>query len=904
MRRARQFVLWLLAGLVLAGARLDAADSRAFKAATDAMRMESWDYADARFGEFIQKNPKSSQLPQAILYQAQARYHLRQFPFALELLSTNEARAGRLQDQYVYWMGHCEFQMSNYAAAAAAFGRAARDFPGSTNRLDACVAQATALARLGDWKGLLTELQDTNGVFAAAAKLNPEDPLVVRGYLLQGEAQLAQNRPGDVEATLGLLSQGRLSPELGWRREYLRSRAQLAARQYQEALQTTTNLLILAGVSAPGTNASAGSELLEPDAAIRAAVLLPVSRAFQAGVLEQLGRRSEAIAVFEGNLDTNAPAEQQRRALWKIAELQLAQGNPGEAVDTLREYLIRYPDAEAADTALLAIGELQLKQAVAANPPSSNLVQQASTQFRTLAERFPNSHWAAKAMLNQGWCLWLSAQLDTNSAAMLRESGRAFEQAARQLPLSYDQAVALFKAADARFLLKDYAAALTNYLAVASQYGTVPEVQSELLEPALYQAVQSALDAGDLASAVAPMQRLLREFPGGFAGPHCLLLVGQGLVRGRDPAAARALYADFESKHPTNALLPEVRLAVARSYEEEKDWTNAIAQYGDWVRRFTNHAELPAAAFALALDYSRAGQSTNALAAFTAFVDRFPTNALAQQAQWWVGGYYFGQNEFAAAENRYQYLYKTTNWPPSELTFQAQMMAGRAAMASLNYSDAIRDYFMPLANNTNCSEALRDQALFAWADALVIRDSTNKPSDYQDAIEVFQRIAHPGVAPSNSIMAAACGGLADCYLQLAVSNPPAYLLAKTNFQIVIDSPSATVAARSQAGVGLGRVAEALAALAPPDQREELLKEAQEDYLDVFLGRKFLLDGEQPDLFWTREAGLKAAALAEKRREWKSAVAIYERLAEWFPSMKPLLEPRILRNRKAEESAAK
>ena len=74
--------------------------------------------------------------------------------------------------------------------------------------------------------------------------------------------------------------------------------------------------------------------------------------------------------------------------------------------------------------------------------------------------------------------------------------------------------------------------------------------------------------------------------------------------------------------------------------------------------------------------------------------------------------------------------------------------------------------------------------------------------------------------PTNDLGALAASELGECYLQLGA------LDAATNvYAQVMNSPYASVYLRSKAQVGLGLVLVKMAALAPPDARQALLKSA-------------------------------------------------------------------------------
>jgi hypothetical protein len=56
----------------------------------------------------------------------------------------------------------------------------------------------------------------------------------------------------------------------------------------------------------------------------------------------------------------------------------------------------------------------------------------------------------------------------------------------------------------------------------------------------------------------------------------------------------------------------------------------------------------------------------------------------------------------------------------------------------------------------------------------------------------------------------------------------------------------------------------------------------------------LREGEEADLFWTKEAGLRAGRLAEALDQWPMAKKIYERLRSKLPSLRVKLDKAIHR----------
>lgn len=172
---------------------------------------------------------------------------------------------------------------------------------------------------------------------------------------------------------------------------------------------------------------------------------------------------------------------------------------------------------------------------------------------------------------------------------------------------------------------------------------------------------------------------------------------------------------------------------------------------------------------------------------------------------------------------------------------------------------------------------------------------TNKLANFEEAIRVFGTL--PQLYPGTPSAAQAWGEIGNCYLQLAVRDPSAYLAASNAFHHVTNAPQAGVALRSQAAVGLARVAEGLAGQKAGNEKAALLKLARDHYLDVFYA-KHLREGETKDLFWIKEAGLGAVRVVESfttanaassREEWQQVKRLCETLQELLPPLRPRLD---------------
>lgn len=901
-------VLYVLA-LLLAGrveAANSAAEDTAFGRLNNTFSKQYWDRAEIDAANFIREYTGSKHYADAVLIEAQCLFQQHQYTRMIEVLSAPPLQTNQLADQFGYWTAEAYFYQSNYPAAAGNFARVVKDFLGSARRLQSAVEEADARSRMGDWTGVVGVLRPPGSAFQQMAKNNPSDPEVARGIFLLSEAQLALKDFAGAEQSLEGLTGQKLTPEQEWGRQYLLCRI-LAGRDPEKALPKSADLLV----------ASSGRPDLQAEA-----ILL------QGSVLEQLDRLPEAVQTYETNLVADLPLWRKQQAMLRIVTLSLRLNQTSDAAKKLEDFLAKHPEQKGADLELLAAGELHLKEALQ-NGGATNALAEAQAAFEKLISTFTNSDLAGKAELDLGWCFWTAGKFPESEAAFSNavrrlpdlpegQAGPSLTKIADALPNatnfvitmasqsrtpgSYeDKAVAIFKWADVQFRQKQYAAAVTNYARVIEQYGALTSVKNELVEQALYQIVRASVAQTNLPAAAAAMKKVLDWFPNGSLSAPSMLLVGEALNRQGGPAEARKVFADFITRFPPNEpLVPEVKLAIARTYEQESNWSGAIDQYKAWAAVYTNNPALPRAEYSRAWATYRSGDETNALPLFTNFVVRFETNGLATNddlaasAQYWVGDYYWRQENFGEAEANFQKVF--LKWPYSPLAYHAYMMAGRAAMERANPAEAI-GYFTNLTaslsvSNSSCPKELALQALFALGDATMMLPSGAYPNRYKDAAAIFSDIA-TGYT-NNPIAPLALGRLGDCYGFLAANDPGQFEPATNSYQKVIDSRLADAPTRSMAECRIGQALEGRARLEAPTQRLALLQQSVNHYLNVVLGSN-LRDNEEADPFWVKEAGLAAARVDEDLGEWDKAVNVYQTLSEQLagiPQLQSYLEKKI------------
>jgi TolA-binding protein len=857
----------------------------AYKAATNAYHDKFFDRAERELGEFVAHFPDSTKLAEAVLIQAQSRFELKNYNGVIELLNSRLTTAGPLEDQYRYLIAEAHYQNNTFHKAASVYADLLKDFPESPLRLRASYAQALALFRTNEFAQTIELLKTPAGAFQQTARSSTNEEDIVKGYLLLGEAYFEQKNYASAEETLNQLESRKLNPDLEWRRQYSLANTLLANQKPDAALQRVTNLV--ASVRA-ATNTLPNN-----------AVLLLNSLMLQAAILETKQQTNAAIEVYEQISPIKGiPLVQTRQAVIRSVELMVAQNRLTNAIQRLESYLEQNKQDADPDLIRLTLGKLYLKQYSALSekypradlkgmlPLATNLLQRARTNFDAIVYAMTNSPLLGKAYLQRGWCLFEEGTL-TQVPAKILESRKAFQTAIEQLPVSEDQALARFKLADGYFEQKDYTNAIRNYRLLVESYADVAAVRAEYADRALSHMIQASLELKDFKGAKASLDKLLGSFPKSSWSEQSLFLYGQTLLNQGQAAEARAALSDFQKRYAQAALLPEVRLAIAHSYADEANWVLAIKEYEAWIAAFTNHVARPQAEFERAWVYDQSGQETNALPLFTNLVARFASNAMAPLAQYWVGNYYFNRREYLNAEGNYQLLFQTTNFPPSEFTYRAQLMAGKSAFLRDAASQA-RKYLVALINQPDCPRPIEAET-YLMLGAVLVKES---PTNYADAIIVLGRI--PRNFPNTPWEPLAHGELAKCQFMLAATEPGRYTEATNEcFQVLTNSLS-NVASRSEAQTLLAEIHVKLADLKPAPEQKELLNRAWNYYLDVIYGKgNVLRPGENPDPFWVQKAGQAAARLAEERlRRVPDAIQIYARLKIEVPALTAVWQKRI------------
>ncbi|HEX7860159.1 MAG TPA: tetratricopeptide repeat protein [Verrucomicrobiae bacterium] len=861
----------------------------AFQAAAAALRDKFYERAEDQFGAFALKYPGSTNLTRAILFQAQARHFQKKHDAAVSLLQTHLPKAGALADQFLLMLGEALSAKGDHAGASEQYAKLFNEHASSPLRLQAGYLYASSLYEQRKLDAAIDFLGKADGEFRKLADAAPQDRFSFASRLLLADAQLASGKASDAVATAAAIAPAEDKPEWHWERLDLLARAELARTNTAAALAHLTNAVAVAQ-KAQRPRLQAQSWNLEAE------------------LYRKVGRTTNAVSAYEKIAGLEGlPIDQRRLAVLKTVELLSANGALTNAIQRLETYLVGATNEPAADLLKVKAAELWIDQARSVGGAASlatNALAQARAHLSVVIGQFTNSAHLGRAWLNRGWTFWEEGTL-LDQIGFIREAESAFREASEKLTRSDDQALAIFKMADAQVRLNEPAAARTNYTRVLKDFTDLPQVRNALYDKTYAQLIRASIELKDFSGAEIYLRDLREAFPNSPTTEEAMFSFGNALMTKGEIAKARAVYQEFANFYPSSRLQGEVRFAEARTHAIEGDFAGAVTKHETWLQVFANHPLKAEVEFQRGVLLDKAGRSTNALTVFTNFVAQFPAHTLAPAAQTWVADYYHAQELWPFAEQNYQRVFQNTNWAGSSLAYYSRMMAARTAFRREGYNDG-KSYLTNLLNDPKCPADLKPEAWFALGDIFLeepITGSTNALHNFTQAAAVFDRIVTQYATNEIAMLALAKKG--DCYFQMAshTNYVDSYTIASNAYGTVLSSPSKlSTKARNQAEFGLGRVLEKVAENKPDAERTRLKKAALDHYLNIVYGAAE--DGSKSDLFYLKLAGREAGRLAEELGEVEAAVGLYKRLSKEVPASRSLWESRLslLENAREAKSA--
>ncbi|HEX3817519.1 MAG TPA: tetratricopeptide repeat protein [Chthoniobacterales bacterium] len=552
--------------------------------------------------------------------------------------------------------------------------------------------------------------------------------------------------------------------------------------------------------------------------------------------------------------------------LLAIADAHLQAKTPTEGDDVLEDFIDHHPADAALPTVFAKLDTVY----AAEDKPSPNELERW-TRDRAQPRRALAQWYLARTQLRAGerdTAIATLIQLQ-ESAVQLPSLGEADFELARLLFADgkWDEAIAAAETAERQnpapnFVARvDWLIATANYRAGRlEQAATAFEklAQGSAGGDALFNAALCRLRLEQADKFASDYQQISNEPEGQQVQGELLLEEGMVQAAQGKPEAATSL-EKFIRDFPSSPRISEAWVALAElAYHASKPDLQTAEQ--DLARARAAH---PTPAAIERADYlqiwleaaTAAPNESKTIAAANRFLQMHPGSSFTAEVRMKLAEAYFRRQDFANAETQFELVAQQN--PSAPLAEKALFFAGRSAMSSmgaesLDHALALFDQVGKLNGSLKWAarneQAAIERRLGKNSDALAIYD------------EVLKNPAKPGDRRE-----ALCGK-GDVLYEMGASDPQNYRRAIEFYDQLANEPGVPAHWRNQAEFKKGKALEKL-----NDKPAALTT-----YYNV------IEQGEQPaqqhEFFWFYKSGFNAAHLLEETSDWKSAAAIYRRLA--------------------------
>lgn len=465
--------------------------------------------------------------------------------------------------------------------------------------------------------------------------------------------------------------------------------------------------------------------------------------------------------------------------------------------------------------------------------------ERAQEALGHFATRFPGHPILARALLMQGQLLAASGKAEPAQKA-LEEASRAAATPELRGEIALASASAHFRAGD--------------FVLAAAIYRGAGEQIPALAETAQFNIALCWLRQGNYAR----FAQEYADFSGRFRESplRADLALEEGLQRARaGDAKAEAVLGRFLADFPGAPRAAEARLALAELRYAGGDLPAA----GQFLR-VVNEAPAPVKtaeqADFLALFVADAATPPNdekVIALGLAFLERHPASSRVPEVRMKLGQVAFRAGDFAGAQTQFETIARET--PTSPLVEQALYLAAESSTKRIGAGNI--DHAVELFNDV----AARNGPMRQYA-RLRLAELQNRLGKEADAVTLYNDILRAN--PSGEIKSAAMLGKADNLLALGAKDKASTAQALEVYQQLAAEPGLSPAFLHRALYQQGRCLELL------DRPEEALAA----YYQVVQSGSV----DPKEYFWFYKAGFDACRLSEAREQWKSAIAIYQKMA--------------------------
>jgi TolA-binding protein len=703
---------------------------------------------------------------------------------------------------------------------------------------EAIFLKAQEALRSGRWQeaaGWFGKLAATPGQFSAEARLGLADSQKALGELEAAlktlQPLIANDGTADPRAQL-LATEIYLGKSNISEAKTLLARVKASSRRMElEKLCLAGELALKEGKMAEATDAF-NKVLAEPED--RTLRMVSAARLGLAKVLIQKQEYEEAENELE-KLISDEPGSPVLSDLFaNLFEIYSKENNP--STSELARWAADNPSSSGPNRpayALYYLLRLQLRL---------GLITQAVQSYRALVERFPNHPVTVEA------CLILSRQQ--------LEAGN-FDEAIKQLESLLQRSPDLPAADQFRvsYLLGETYYRKGNLSGARDKFLSLSRTFDYNRRNTLFNLAICSLRLGDAPG----FEQAFRELEQSQPNDHLVgdLLFAKGLLEAKSGnALADETLQTLLQKYPNHPQADQTRLlqAEVRLMEQPHNLSGARLALREVSSGITDPALAERAErlkfFALAADPSQNVRSVQALA--QEYLQKFPDSPSKAEVRLKLGELYYRENDFPNAQTQFELVREES--PDSPLVESALFLAAEAARKSLNSASVDRAISL-FEDVYKLGGSLKFQARLEQA--MTMRQTKQE----KEAVVLLDDLLTQN--PPSDIRYQALDGKGEAQFTLAANEPKFYEEAIKTFDTLISSDGLPPEWKQRAIYQKGKCFEKLGKM----------DDALSNYYDVLA-----VEGGGTDQLWFFRAGFDSAQILEGRQSWRSAAAIYDKLA--------------------------
>ncbi|MDZ4815050.1 MAG: tetratricopeptide repeat protein [Verrucomicrobiota bacterium] len=800
-------------------------EKKYYETGREAYANDLFDVAEINFIRLLEMFPQSGYGPETRLLLIESLVRQGKYDEAIRGCQNalNVTPEPQNPNAILFWMGESFSKTGRYDEGIATFQKVIADKPESQMGRNATLSLAWTTWLKGD-------VTTATEALKAATEKYKGDPEGAKASLLLAKIALQQKKFESASTQLDRIMAMKVPRPILLEAQFLRAQVYIVSKRYEEALA------LLKPISED--KKGAGSEVL-------------TDTWFSLGTVYFFQKKyDEAAKAFELVFTKGDSLARRREALeqYVLCYVQLNRTNDG--ITRLRSVIEKNPDKPLAIEASFVIAHILSDQ---------KNYEAALAEYQGIIARYPKNNRAFDAYAQASeTCLQLKR---VEEAVEYMTRARKNYTGAEFVARTYSKTGDIYLAA------KDYEKAEEAYKKLITEFP-----RTVYAEGALYHLGKTYTAAENYKGAITAYQSLITQFPKSSYADVAQFEVAKVSLLGGNFPKAREAYAELLERYPNSPQAPSAFFGVADSYYREGKFVEAAKEYAEFAVKYPKHEWLALTAYNRCLAIAKQGQEEKTLAEFASFLQKHEGTAIAAQALFWMGNYYFSKQDFGNAKARFEQLAR--KFPKDDLADDAMYWSGKCAMFLEDYQNANK-LFQQVVEMPGT--ALKFDARMRQGDALRQLDQ------FENALVVYETVLKESTTPDE---------LNEARLGKAVS---LYTLKKYDeaisvFQQVVDSSHQNVFLANEASYRLGKCLEKVGKI----------KEALAVYMDVVYGNGEPDPSElgadsmiarapstttnvaaaSKEFVWYGKAAFDAGLIKENEGEWEAALAIYKRVEVW------------------------